>query len=107
MTKFEMIKRMNDVTFRVQGVNLQLRAGHFLRAAAATTLEERHKQIEASLAIHRPLEKLYHLALAMNVSPEEGDELPKPFCDLEKMSEEEIAEWLVNEAKESKSRTEK
>lgn len=36
MNKKEMINRMKDIAFKAQGVELQLSAGHILRASAAT-----------------------------------------------------------------------
>ena len=41
MTKNEMTKKMLDICFKVQGVGLQLGAGHMLRAAAAATVRAR------------------------------------------------------------------
>ncbi len=100
---------MNDICFKVQGVSLQLGAGHILRAAAATTPCEREKHINAAGHANIPVGGLTTLAAIINtIHPEhmEMDELPEPFCDLEGKSEEEIAEWIVQEVKKAKQSVE-
>ena len=100
MTKQEMIVRMDAVAFRVQGIELQLSAGQMLRAAAATTVEERGKCVDVCLVTSRVVAAL-HLAVRFfktaRVEKIDKDRLPKPFNELENMTEEEIADWIVKE----------
>lgn len=110
MNKKEMINRMKDICFKVQGVSLQLGAGHVLRAAAAATNEERGKHLDAARGTAIPAGALATLSgIIAAIHPEhlEVDELPEPFDKLENMSEEEIGEWIVTEIKNGKEMTEK
>lgn len=105
MNKKEMINRMKDIAFKVQGVELQLYAGYMLRASAATTAEGRKKYMDDSLNIIGPVNALATAcAIIEHVHPEglDVDELPAPFDELENMTEEEIAEWLMAQIKVAK-----
>ena len=109
MTKNEMITKMQDICFKVQGVSLQLIAGYMLRAAAAATAEERGKHIDAaSLVVVSSKALATWGGKIVVIYPEclERDELPEPFDKLENMSEEEIGEWIVSEMKNGKEMTE-
>ena len=102
MNKKEMIKRMKDIGFKTQGVELQLSAEYILRASAATTAEEREKCMDALLNLVTPVKALVTMsAIIERVHPEglDVDELPKPFNELENMTEEEIAEWIMAQIK--------
>lgn len=110
MNKKEMITKMTDICFKVQGVSLQLGAGHVLRAAAAATYKERGKHLDAARGTAIPAEALVTLcSIIAGIHPEhlEVDERPEPFDKLENMSEEEIGEWIVSEIKNGKEMTEK
>ncbi len=109
MTKSEMIKKMQDISFRTQGVGLQLIAGHMLKAAAATTDKERDEHLEGSIVIKIIVDALSKTTAIINtIHPDhlEVEELSELFCSLEKMSEEEIADWIINEAKGGTNRIE-
>ena len=105
MNKKEMIKRMKDIAFKAQGVELQLSAEHILRASAATTAEERNKCMDALLNLVTPVKALGTMcAIIERVHPEglDMDELPEPYNELENMTEEEIAEWIMAQIKVAK-----
>lgn len=109
MTKNEMITKMSDICFKVQSVSLQLQAGQILRAAAATTREERGKYLEARARTSASITPLVlYCGFVAGIHPEhlEVDELPEPFDKLENMSGEEIGEWIVSEMKSGKEMTE-
>jgi hypothetical protein len=109
MTKNEMIKKMTDICFKAHGVSLQLQAGQLLKAAAATTPEERCKYLKAGVRTFASIKLLMiYCGLVAEIHPEhlEVDELPEPFDKLENMSEEEIGEWIVSEMKNGKEMTE-
>lgn len=102
MNKNEMINRMKDIAFKARGVELQLSAEYILRASAATTAEERNKCMDALLNLVIPVKALVTMsAIIARVHPEglDVDELPEPFNELEKMTEEEIAEWIMAQIK--------
>ena len=105
MNKKEMINRRRDRAFKAQGVELQLSAGHMLRASAATTAEERNQCMDALLNLVTPVKVLGTMcAIIVRVHPEglDVDELPAPFNELENMTEEEIAEWIMAQIKVAK-----
>lgn len=102
MNKNEMITKMKDIVFRVHGVALQLSVGHVLSASAATTPEERKKCMDVVLNLVTPVKVLATAcAIIERVHPEglDVDELPAPFNELENMTEEEIAEWIMAQIK--------
>ena len=77
-------------------------AEYILRASAATTAEERNKCMDALLNLVIPVKSLVTIsAIIARVHPEglDVDELPEPFNELEKMTEEEIAEWIMAQIK--------